>query len=99
MSFAESDAGMDVERIEHHGVAAAPLRDLPGGGMRERVGAADDERFEGQTRIERGTAERFMRRRDRRCRAAEVAAIAFHLADLARRRRHLRWLRLGYQGS
>ena len=66
MRLAEPDAGMDVERIEHHGVAAPPLRDLFGGGVRERVGAADDEGLEGQARIERRAAESVMHGRDRR---------------------------------
>ena len=52
---------MDVERIEHHRLAAPRQRDLLGGGMGERVGAADDEGVERQPRIERRAAERLVR--------------------------------------
>ena len=60
MGLAEADAGMDVERVEHHAVAAAAFGDLARGGMRQRVGAADHEASEGQARIERRAAERVM---------------------------------------
>ena len=60
MGLAEPDAGMNVERVEHHGIAAPPFRDLARRGMGQRVGAADDEASEGQSRIERRAAERVM---------------------------------------
>ena len=60
MRLAEPDAGMDVERVEHHGIAAASFGDLTCCGMRQRVGAADDEACKGQARIERRAAERIM---------------------------------------
>ncbi len=68
MGFAKPDAGVDVKRIEHHGIAAPPLRDLARRGVGQRVGAADDETSECQARIERRAAERVMaggHRRDR----------------------------------
>ena len=58
MRLAEADAGMDVERVEHHRLAARRQRHLLGGGVRQRVGAADHEAVEGQPRIERRAAER-----------------------------------------
>ena len=60
MGLAEADAGMDVERVEHHRLAAPGQRHLLGGGMGERVGAADHEGVEGQPRIERRAAERLV---------------------------------------
>ncbi len=66
MRLAEADAGMDVERIEHHGIAAPSFGDLACGRMGQRVGAADDEAREGQARIERRAAERVVIGRDRR---------------------------------
>ena len=60
MGFAEADAGVNVERVEHHGIAAASLGDLARGGMGQRVGAADHEACKGQARIERRAAERIM---------------------------------------
>ena len=66
MGFAETNAGVDIERIEHHAVAAPAFRDLACRRMRQRVGAADDETAEGQARIERRTAERVMAGRYRR---------------------------------
>jgi hypothetical protein len=56
---------MDVERVEHHGIAAASLGDLARGCVCQRVGAADDEACESQARIERRAAERVMAGRDR----------------------------------
>jgi hypothetical protein len=70
MGFAKPDAGVDVERVEHHAVAAPSLSDLTRCGVGQRVGAADDETSEGQARIERRAAERVMvggHRRDRGC--------------------------------
>src|SRR5664279_4962718 len=60
MRLAEADAGMDVERIEHHRVATLAGGHLLGGGLRKRVGAADHEGLEGQAGIERRAAERLM---------------------------------------
>ena len=57
MRLAQSDAGMDVERIEHHRIVAARGRDLLGGCVRQRVRAADHEGVEGQPQIERRTAQ------------------------------------------
>ena len=51
---------MDVERIEHHRVAALAGGHLLGGGLRQRVGAADHEGVEGQARVERRAAERLV---------------------------------------
>ena len=70
MGLAEADAGMDVERIEHHRVAAPGGGHLLGGGLRERVGAADHEGVEGQAGVERRAAERLMHARRRRPAAA-----------------------------
>ena len=53
MGLAEADAGMDVQRIEHHAVAAPSFRDLTRRGMRQRIGAADHKASEGEARIER----------------------------------------------
>ena len=75
MGLAQSDAGMDVERIEHHDVAAARNRHLLGRRMRERVGTPDHVGLEGQARIERRAAERVMRRRYGRRDAAQFAAV------------------------
>jgi hypothetical protein len=61
--LAEPDAGMDVKRIEHHRVAALGGGHLLGGGLGERVGAADHEGLEGQPGVERRAAERLMPRR------------------------------------
>ncbi len=65
MGFAEPDGGMDIERIEHQRLAAAAGRHLFGRGMGKRVGAADDEAFESEARIERRAAERLMHRHER----------------------------------
>ena len=65
MRLAEPHASVDIERIEHHRIAAPRHRDLLGGGMCERVGAADRERVECQARIERRAAERLVSGRDR----------------------------------
>ena len=43
MGLAAADTGMDVERIEHHRVAAAAFGDLLRRRMRQRIGAADHE--------------------------------------------------------
>ena len=51
--LAEADAGMNIQRIEHHGVAALRARDLFRRGMRERIRAADDEKVEGQAWVKR----------------------------------------------
>ncbi|MGY4300822.1 hypothetical protein ACVWXN_008917 [Bradyrhizobium sp. i1.4.4] len=68
MRLAEANAGMDVERIEHDGIAATPFGDLTSRRMRQRVGAADDEACKGQARIERRAAERVVVCGDRRSR-------------------------------
>ena len=66
MGLAEADAGVDVKRIEHHGVAATALGHLTRGGMRQRIGPADDKASESQARIERRAAQRVMTGGDRR---------------------------------
>ena len=71
--LAEPDARMDVERIEHHGLAAPRERDLLGGSMCECVGAADDESVERQPRIERRAAERLVGGLCRLMRDAQLA--------------------------
>ena len=73
MRLAEAHAGMDVERVEHHRLAAPRQRDLLRCRMGERVGAADREGVEHQPRIERRAAERIMRRLRRELRAARIA--------------------------
>src|SRR5664279_5531105 len=60
MRFAETDTGMDVKRVEHHRIGAPRRGYLFGGGMRERIGAADHKTFERQAGVERGAAERLM---------------------------------------
>ena len=62
MRLAEAHAGMDVERVEHHRLAAPRQGDLLRCRMGERVGAADRESIEHQPRIERRATERIMRR-------------------------------------
>ena len=99
VGLAEPDAGMNVERIEHDRVAAPPLGNLFCGGVSEGVRASDDEGLEGQTRIERGTAESVMHGRDRPDRAAHVAAVDLGLAGVARTYRHLQRLELRRQGA
>ncbi|MGY2931520.1 hypothetical protein ACVWZ6_001122 [Bradyrhizobium sp. GM6.1] len=66
MRLAEADTRMDVERIEHDGIAATTLGDLTRSRMRQRVGTADDEARKRQARIERRAAECIMIGRDRR---------------------------------
>ena len=66
MGFAEADAGVNVERVEHHGIAAASFGDLARGRMGQRVGAADHEACKGQARVERRAAERIMAGGNRR---------------------------------
>src|SRR5438105_5303422 len=56
---------MNIQRIEHYSVAAARLRHLLCGGMRQTIGAADDECFEAQARIKRRSSESLMSRGDR----------------------------------
>ncbi len=83
MRFAEADAGMDVERIEHQLIAAAAGRDLPCRGVRERVRAPDDESLERQPRVERRAAERFVHRHERHA-GAHLRAVMACAVDLAR---------------
>ena len=71
--LAEPDARVDVERIEHHRLAAPRQRDLLGGGMGECVGAADHEGVEREPRIERRAAERLMGGLCRLMRDAQLA--------------------------
>ena len=73
--LAEADAGVDVERIEHHRLAAARHRHLLGGGVRQRVGAADHEGVEGQPQIERRAAERVVAGGHRRVGGAQFADV------------------------
>ena len=94
MGFAEADAGVNVERVEHHGVAAASFGDLARGRMGQRVGAADHETCEGQARIERRAAERIMvgghRRGGGRAQFGRGTAIGvFDAALIGRRSRFL----------
>ena len=56
VGLAEADAGVEVERIVERLAALVP-GDAVGGGMGERVRAADDEALEGETRIERRAGE------------------------------------------
>ena len=91
--FAETHAGVDVERIEHQRLAAPAGRDLLRRGMRQRVRAADDEGLEREARIERRTAERLVHRHERHA-GARVAAVARYLARFARR--HRRFGTLGF---
>src|SRR5258706_3440099 len=65
MSLAESDACVNVQRIEHHPITAARLRHLFRGRMRQTVGAAEDECVERQPGIERGAAEGLVSHRNR----------------------------------
>src|SRR5262249_12689910 len=60
MRLAEPDAGVDVQRIEHHGVAALGAGDLLGGRVSESIRSADDKGVERQARIEWGSAKRLM---------------------------------------
>ena len=53
MGFAQTDPGMDIERVEHHRIAPAGAGDLFCRGMRQGVGAPEDESFEGEARVER----------------------------------------------
>src|SRR5215813_7329454 len=64
MRLAETHARVDVERVEHDRIVAARDRDLLGGGVRKRVGAADHEAVEGQPRVEWRAAVRLLARRD-----------------------------------
>jgi len=94
MGFAESHAGVDIKRVEHHGIAAPSLRDLARRGMGQRVGAADDEASEGQARVERRAAECVMargHRRDRGCAQLQsgTAIGAFGAPLIGRRQRFL----------
>ena len=63
MRLAQADAGMDVQWIEHHRVAAPGGRHLLGGGMGQRIGAADHEAVEAQAGVEWRAAERLMHAR------------------------------------
>jgi hypothetical protein len=87
VGLAQADAGMDVEWIEHHRIAATRGRDLLGGRVRERVGVADRKRLESQARIERRAAERLVRACHRRRDSARCV-----LGDLAKLTRGLRGL-------
>ena len=60
MGLAEADAGVNVERIEHHRIATTSFGDLARRRVRQRVGAADDKACKGQARIERRAAERIV---------------------------------------
>ena len=99
MRLAESDPGVDVERIEHDHVAPPALCDLLGRGMGQRVGAPDHECLEGEARIEGRTAEGIVRRRDRAHRMAAVAAVELDLAHLALRRGTFRLFDFRRQGA
>ena len=85
MGFAEADAGVNVERVEHHGIAAASFSDLARGRMGQRVGAADHEACKGQARVEWRAAERIMAGgyRRRRSRAQFRRGPAIGLLDAA----------------
>ena len=89
---------MNVERVEHHHVAAPALCDLLCRGMRQRVGAPDHERLEGEARIEGRTPERIVGCRDRPHRMAPVAAVELDLAQLTLRREALRLFDFRRQG-
>jgi hypothetical protein len=91
MRLAEAHAGVDVERVEHHRLAAARQRHLFRGGMRQRVRAPDDETLEGQPQIKRRAAERVVSGGDRGINGAKLAdveppdpQIAMGLHDLGR---------------
>src|SRR5437763_10455131 len=56
---------MNRQRIGHYSVAAARLRHLLCGGMRQTVGAADNECLEAQARTKRRSSESLMSRGDR----------------------------------
>ena len=99
VGLAETDAGMDVERIEHHRLATARRRHLFRRGMRQRVGAADDEAFECQPQVERRTAERVVPAGNRRISRAQVADVEPRQARIAAGVRELRLLGLGLHGA
>ena len=68
MRFAEADRGVDVERVEAHGLAGRGAGDVLRRGIGELVRAADDEGREIQPPVERRAAERFgLAGRPRRC--------------------------------
>ncbi len=60
MRLAEPDSGVNVERIEHHRLAATGIGDLFGRRMSKRVGTADHEQVEAEARIERRAPERLL---------------------------------------
>ena len=95
MRLAEAHARVDVERVEHHRLAAPRQRDLLGRRMRERVGAADHEGVESQPRIERRAAERLVRGLRRQLRGAQRRRARRAALDLARGLDRLARLRLG----
>ena len=99
MRLAETDAGVDVERVEHHRLAAAGRRHLFGCGMRQRVGASDHEAVESQAQIERRSAERIVSGRDRRIGCAQLADVEPQRARVACGLDDLRRLRIGRRGA
>jgi hypothetical protein len=92
VGIAEPDTGVDVERVEHQRFAAPAGRDLPGRGVGEGVGAADDERLEGEALVERRTAERLVHGHERHARPYLDAVMAARV-ELADGRRQLRRFR------
>ena len=90
---------MDVERVEHHRLAAARQRHLLCGGMRQRVRAADDETLEGQPQIERRAAERVVSGGDRRVGGAQLADVEPSDPRIAMRLGDRRRLDLGRRGA
>ena len=95
VGFAESHTRMDIERVEHDGIAASAFGDLTRRGISERVGAAGDEACESQARIERRTAERIVARGDWRGRRRLQIGMGPAIArlDTSRIGRHCWFLR------
>src|SRR5262249_57809676 len=84
MRLAQTDAGMDVERIEHNRLAAPALRDLFCRRMGERIAASDHEGIEGEAGIERRAAERIVHCGNRPGYGdAQIAAVKPDLAPVA----------------
>ena len=73
--------------------------DLLGRGMREGVGASDDEGLESEARIERRTAKRLVHGRDWSHAVAQIAAVRFDLAHFAVRRGGFHRLHSRRQGA
>jgi len=88
MCLAEPNAGMNVERVKHDGLAMARYGHLSRRGMSKGVAATDYEGLERQTRVEGRAAQSFVRARAA-TRVPQVAPIGLQLAYIPLQGRQL----------